>query len=182
MADESKRDSLKIIGAIGTTCAFPFAADELYGQHQHPAPAKQAATGAPRFFSGAEMALLALLVEHIIPRTETPGAVEAGVPAYIDLVVAANRVHQSLYREGLAFFERQGYRAMPHADRQAKLEAICQAADAGRLNTLEVRFFKVLKNMTCDGYYTSQAGMSAELGFHGPSVLEAYPSCEIPEH
>ena len=31
----SRRESLKIIGAIGTTCAFPFSADELYGQHVH---------------------------------------------------------------------------------------------------------------------------------------------------
>jgi len=29
----NRRESLKIIGAIGTTCAFPFSADELYGQH-----------------------------------------------------------------------------------------------------------------------------------------------------
>jgi len=32
---ETRRDTLKIIGAIGTTCAFPFAANDLYGQHQH---------------------------------------------------------------------------------------------------------------------------------------------------
>ncbi len=33
--DESLRDALKIIGAIGATCIFPFQADELYGQHEH---------------------------------------------------------------------------------------------------------------------------------------------------
>ena len=29
-----RRDALKIIGSIGATCAFPFAADELYAQHE----------------------------------------------------------------------------------------------------------------------------------------------------
>lgn len=182
MADESKRESLKIIGAIGTTCAFPFAADELYGQHEHPKPGEQAKAGQPRFFTAGEMSLLALMVDHIIPKTDTPGAAEAGVPAYIDLVVSANKGHQSLYRAGLAWMEREGYRGMTAAARQAKLEALCEAADTGRLNTPGARFFRVLKNMTCDGYYTSKAGMGDELGFAGPSVLEAFPSCEIPEH
>ena len=35
----NRRESLKIIGAVGATCAFPFSADTLYGQHVHPAPA-----------------------------------------------------------------------------------------------------------------------------------------------
>jgi len=39
-----RRGALKIIGAIGATCGYPYAGDELYGQevHQHetapPAP------------------------------------------------------------------------------------------------------------------------------------------------
>lgn len=182
MADESKRDSLKILGGIGASCAFPFAADELYGQHQHPAPGAQADAGQPRFFTPAEMSMLALLVDPIIPRTDTPGAVDAQVPAYIDLIVSANRAHQQLYREGLALFEREGYRTLTPAARLKRLEALCEAADQNRLNTLAERFFRILKNMTCDGYYTSRAGMAAELGFRGPSVLEAFPTCEIPEH
>ena len=33
---KSRREALKIIGAVGVTCAFPFSANELYGQHVHP--------------------------------------------------------------------------------------------------------------------------------------------------
>ena len=53
----SRRESLKIIGAIGTTCAFPFSADELYGQHVHTAAAAQTAVEGPytpKSFSAAE--------------------------------------------------------------------------------------------------------------------------------
>ena len=36
----NRRETLKIIGAIGATCAFPYASDELYGQHVHVAGAR----------------------------------------------------------------------------------------------------------------------------------------------
>ena len=83
---ESRRAALKIIGAIGATCAFPFGADELYGQQaghiHHLAPA-QAATGPyePRVFSSSEMTTLSKLCDTIIPATQTPGAAAAGVEA-----------------------------------------------------------------------------------------------------
>jgi hypothetical protein len=59
---EQRRNALKIIGAVGTTCAFPFAADELYGQQDHSAhavPGKQAPAAPPKYFKPAEMKLLA---------------------------------------------------------------------------------------------------------------------------
>ena len=39
---QTRREALKIIGAVGVTCAFPFSANELYGQHVH--PSEQAGT------------------------------------------------------------------------------------------------------------------------------------------
>src|ERR1700730_3372609 len=99
----SRRESLKIIGAIGATCAFPFSADELYGQHVHlsnPAPAEESYK--PKFFSADEFETLSRITELIIPTTETPGAIGAGVPRYIDGVVSANPEHKKHFREGLA--------------------------------------------------------------------------------
>lgn len=189
-----RRDTLKIIGAIGTTCAFPFAADELYGQHEAPAhqhhtPGKQASTGAVRFFTPAEMAALAAVTNQIIPDSETPGAVKAGVPGYIDLVVSTNQGHQKLYREGLAWLEGEarrrhgsGFAALTAAQQLALLRPLCEASDGGKAASLGERFFAVVKSMTCDGYYTSRVGMVEELGFSGAAVLAEYQSCEIPEH
>ena len=42
---ETRRETLKILGAIGATCAFPFPADELYGQH---VPVQGGKPAAPR--------------------------------------------------------------------------------------------------------------------------------------
>ena len=40
-----RRGALKIISAIGATCAYPFASDELYGQTVG-APSRDGSTGA----------------------------------------------------------------------------------------------------------------------------------------
>src|SRR5688572_14830903 len=106
---ETRRTALKILGTVGATCAFPFGADELYGQHVHTellqAPAA-AAPYTPAFFTPAEYATLSRLTDVIIPATDTPGATGAGVPEYIDRVVALNKEHQPLMRDGLAWLER----------------------------------------------------------------------------
>src|SRR5260370_31322319 len=96
----SRRESLKIIGAIGTTCAFPFSADELYGQHVHPPAAAQTAVEGrytPKSFSAAEFEVIGQIAERIIPATGTPGAIGAGVPRYIDTVVSANPEHKKSF-------------------------------------------------------------------------------------
>ena len=99
-----RREALKIIGAIGATCAFPFASDELYGQHVHIA-AVPAPVTAPAFFEANDFAVISRLADLIIPPTDTPGAAQAGVPSYIDLVVSQNAEHQSVYRSGLVWLE-----------------------------------------------------------------------------
>ena len=189
-----RRDTLKIIGAIGTTCAFPFAADELYGQHQEPVhqhhtPGAQASTGPVRFFTPAEMAVVAAVANQIIPDSQTPGAAKAGVPGYIDLVVSTNKAHQKLHRDGIAWLQaeskrlhQRGFAQVSPAQQLAILQPLCDACDHGKPAGLAQRFFESIKGMTCDGYYTSRVGMVDELGFTGPAVLAEYPSCDIPEH
>src|SRR6202167_1182275 len=104
---KSRREALKIIGAVGVTCAFPFSANELYGQHVHPAgeeTAQQMKPDAPyarRFFTPAELLVVSRLTDLIIPPTETPGGAAAGVPQYIDLVVNEDPKLQGIFRQGL---------------------------------------------------------------------------------
>src|ERR1700754_3787065 len=99
---QTRREALKIIGAVGVTCAFPFSANELYGQHTHNHEALQdAQPAAPKFFNPAQLLIISRLTDIIIPPTDTPGAAAAGVPAYIDLVVHEDPGLQTAFREGL---------------------------------------------------------------------------------
>ena len=186
----SRRESLKIIGAIGTTCAFPFSADELYGQHAHASsPPQSEGSYTPQFFSADEFETLSRLTELIIPTTDTPGAIGAGVPRYIDGVVSANPEHKKRFREGMAWLEHESGRRfrkpfvnLTEAQHVKLLTPLSGAVDSHRKLGAGERFFAMVKNMTADGYYTSQIGLVRELGYSGNTALDKFPSCEIPEH
>jgi hypothetical protein len=191
---ETRRDTLKIIGAIGSTCAFPFAANTLYGQqeHHHAAAAQNhPARGPyhPKFFTAPEYETVSRLADLIIPPTDTPGAAAAGAPQYIDYVVNNNPEHQKIVREGLAWLD--GLAKEHSANRFVDLSELQQielltpvsnAVDRGELKTTEARFFRMIKSMTADGYYTSQIGLVQELGYKGNTALPSFPVCEHPEH
>lgn len=220
-----------MLGAIGATCAFPFAGDELYGQHVHPTPAQTPAPGpyAPAFFTPAEYATLSRLTDVIIPPTATPGAAAAGVPEYVDRVVTLNAEHQPLIRAGLAWLERQAhvrfsreFVLLGESEHIAILQPLSDEIDRqqreaqrGRFRTeaqgravyyvavtdrdqparpaaptgvalatdpaLPVRFFRLIKNLTADGYYTSRAGLLEELGYAGNAALATFPACSVSE-
>jgi glucoside 3-dehydrogenase (cytochrome c) hitch-hiker subunit len=221
-----------MLGTIGVTCAFPFAGDELYGQHVHSTLAQAPAPGpyAPAFFTPAEYATLSRLTDVIVPPTDTPGAAAAGVPEYIDRVVSLNAEHQPLIRAGLAWLERQAktrfsreFMSLGEADHIAILQPLSDEIDRQqreaqrqRFRTeaqgrtvyyvaltdkdtparrssvalvapetdpgLPVRFFRLVKNLTADGYYTSRVGLLEELGYTGNTALARFPGCQVPEH
>ena len=181
---ETRRENLKIIGAVGLTCAFPFAADELYAQHPHgteETPSKPVMPFAPQFFTAAEYATLSAICERIIPTTDTPGAIAAGVPQYIDSLVAKNTDLQKRCRDGLAHIDEvarstyaKPYSELSEPEQIALLKPLSESGD---------RFFISIKNMTADGYYTSRVGLVEELGYKGNTALASFPGCnDVHEH
>jgi gluconate 2-dehydrogenase gamma chain len=102
------------------------------------------------------------------------------VPSYIDSVVADNKQLQRNFSEGFAWLGPQ-FITLPQAQQLAMLLPLSNAADAEKINTPAERWFRSMKSLTADGYYTSRAGMVDELGYKGGSVLAAYPEC-IHEH
>lgn len=192
--NEGRREALKIIGAIGTTCAFPFSANELYGQqapvtpprevHQHPGPPQRptAVPGKvkPGYFSQADFDVVTRIAGLIIPATDTPGAIEAGVPAYIDSVVGGNKQLQEIFRAGLAPLV--GFVALTGERQVALLTSWSNAVDKGNAKGAGPEFFQAIKNLTADGYYTSYAGLVEELHYTGNTVLDRFPESTIPEH
>jgi gluconate 2-dehydrogenase gamma chain len=191
---ETRRGYLKIIGAVSATCAFPFSADELYGQeHAHAAGAPHfhvpvVGPFEPKFFTAAEGQVVSRLADLMIPPTDTPGAVAAGVPQYIDTVVGQNPRQQAVFREGIVWLEAAALEAhqkkfleLREEMQVAMLTPLCAAADSGSLDVPGVRFFSAVKNLTADGYYTSYAGLVQELGYQGNQVLSRFEGC-LHEH
>ena len=185
MAD--RREALKILGTVGATCAFPFSADELYGQHTHP-EGVEAKAGPPKYFSPAEMKVISALADRIIPATDTPGAVAAGVPLYIDMVVSRSEAQKKIHRAGLAWLDKhvhakfgKGFAELTAEQQVEVMTPLSEAVDREQVKTPGERFFQSVKYLTADGYYTSRVGMTEELGYKGGAVLPEYPEC-IHEH
>ena len=183
-----RRGLLKIIGAIGATCAHPFSGDELFGrtveEHAHEIASAQPAP-AITFFRDNDFKTISQISELIIPKTDTPGAIEAGVPYYIDRLVATNIAHQQQIADGLRWLEDRSkdlagkqFLELSEEQRLAILEPLCKLGDAGDFTARSTQFFWLLKNLTDDGYYTSQAGLMEELGYKGNTVHASFPDCE----
>jgi hypothetical protein len=201
---EDRREALKIIGAISATCTFPFPADELYAQHaDHPGAGQAAALPSKAsFFGERDFKTVTRLADLIIPATKTPGAVAAGVPFYIDMVVGRNEEAKKLYRDGLAWLDassrkKHGKPFVDLSERQQIAMLTPLSAEADQLHEppdgprrlagkrarpkLPVAFFRAVKSMTADGFFTSREGLVETLGYKGNSVLSEFPSC-VHEH
>ncbi|HEY6986746.1 MAG TPA: gluconate 2-dehydrogenase subunit 3 family protein [Bryobacteraceae bacterium] len=181
-----RRSLLRIIGSIGATCAFPFASEDLYGQtaeHQHGSSAP--ASPLPHFFHERDFKTIARIADLIIPATDTPGASGAGVPEYIDALVARNTDHQLVVADGLRWLDAEAQRTgqkpfleLSEDQQLAIFEPLCTAYDANRENPARnVQFFGLIKNLTADGYYTSRVGLMDELRYQGNKILSSYPEC-----
>jgi len=143
--------------------------------------AKQPVAGwKPVFLSEEQGAIVAEIAEIMIPRTDTPGAKDVGIPSFIDAMLkdAYPKEDQDRFLAGLKEFEAQA-RAQ-HDDAFVKLDpkqrsALVQAANdaavaAERENTddspFERPFVLMTKELSLLGYFTSQAGATQVLQYN----------------
>ncbi len=133
----------------------------------------------------AELALVAELADIIIPRTATSGAKEAGVPAFIDRVLAAvyPADAQARFKSGAAEFEAE---AQKHATAEGK--AFLEQAPAQRVAFVKHSlgaalagertpkpFILMVRELTVLGYFTSQPGITENMEYQ--PVPTAYHGC-----
>jgi hypothetical protein len=132
-----------------------------------------------QFFTEAENALLDQLTEMIIPADgHSPGAHAARVSLFADLMVATgDEPAKSRWRNGLA-------RIQEEAKKSSLSDALAQAARLSETTPSSAmgRFFVALKQMTVNGYYTSEIGIHQEMGYIGNTYLSEFPGCDHPEH
>jgi hypothetical protein len=193
----SRRDALKGIGAIGASLpvlntnvlAQQGAAHEghAHGQAAKPAPAK--AQAKPKFFNAEQMALIATISELIIPTDDhSPGAIAAEVPQFIDLMISESPPEtKKLWADGLAAMDKlsqdKNNVAFNKATSQQQVAILAEISkNETKPTTLEERFFRAIKNMTVDGYYTSKIGIHQELQYKGNTYLKEFKGCTHPEH
>lgn len=156
-----RRDLLKATPALAGAAALP-------AQH---AGHTQTVTSIssewkPLLFDTHQTRTVQALAGLIIPATDTPGAREANVHEYIDLILhdgpAARR---DGFLQGLGWLDGYAIRrhAKPFADCSTPQQtAILQALDAASNPDLEpgAAFFRAVKRLTAEGYYSSEIGVN----------------------
>jgi gluconate 2-dehydrogenase gamma chain len=170
----SRRDALHVIAAVAGS--IPVAA-----QHNHSAaPAKAPSLPQARTFSEPELKTLAALTETMIPRTETPGAADVGVPLLIDELVTLNPARKDEWIALLRDFDersnkkyKRAYVELSGSERESVMKGAMDDDAAS---------FTLLKGTTIELYYRTREGLEGELGWHGNTYLPEFKGCTHPEH
>jgi hypothetical protein len=125
-------------------------------------------------------ALVTEVVDIIIPRTDTPGAKDAGIPEFIDKLLkdVYDKEGQERYINGLNAFEKasndQFGKAFMKLDAPQRLQLVTkfhnEAVERERADTEPNRaarrpFILMTKEMTLLGFFTSQVGASQVLQY-----------------
>jgi len=190
----SRRDILRTlaVGAVGGSVLQIIPAEAAAYIHQMVHQEKTASPAGkyiPKYFSAPQYATLVALCDMIIPKDEkSGGALEAGAPEFIDLLTSENPEYQLKLGGGLFWLDglcsdRFGKVFLDCAPEQKKevLDLIAFRKNAKKDPSLSqgVAFFAFLRNLTCDGYYTSKIGI-ADLGYIGNTSLREFPGCPPP--
>lgn len=187
------KTSAALVGA--SLVPLPAASTEAQARQEETAPSLhgRSATGkvaepptAERFFTAAQHALVEELTETIIPAdSHSGGAKAAKVADYIDQFLAEtwDENRRTLWSQGLRLIDvmSQHYsgKAFTEASAEQRIAVLTVLSDNDHMTDLpEVRFFRELKHMTVQGYYTSKIGIHDELQYKGNRILQDYVGCD----
>lgn len=134
----------------------------------------------PEFFSVDEGKMLTKIADLLIPTTDTPGALDALVPQYVDRV--ANKM---LTAEERAFMK-EGFKTLAEACKkatgkdflsctEAEQIAFLQAEEKAAIESKEPTLFGELKESIYHGFFSSEEGATEVLMYD--SVPGNYDGC-----
>ena len=182
----TRREAIAKLGGLlgGTLSASTLAA--LMGGCAHLRPVKHLENGyEARAFSIDDYSTIRLLAETILPRTDTPGALDAGVPEFIDsmlidwypgderekFLIGFEQFKSTFKKKlGKVFTQASEEQRLEHLkilDRKAFPDLRTNPQAAAEMNRRvqegTAPFFRTLKELVVTGYYTSELGATQEL-------------------
>lgn len=118
-------------------------------------------------FTPDQRALVSAISERIVPTTDTPGAITAGVPAFIEMMLADWYApgDRDDFMDGLGMVE--GYARVQYEKAFVALapelqDQVLILAMQGRIQALGSDFFQHCRQLVVLGYYTSEVGCKQE--------------------
>lgn len=124
--------------------------------------------GAPSsaVFSPAQRQLVSLLSERVIPTTDTPGAIAAEVPQFIEKMLAdwalpADRVPILAGLDAIEARSMKDYKVSAVKATPVQQDALLTLAMNDQIPS-GAAFFDAFRQLVISGYYTSEIGMTQE--------------------
>jgi len=189
----SRRDVLKSLtrGAVAGSVLRVIPAEAAHYAHALVQAEKAAAKYKPKYFSDHQYRTLQSLCQAIIPPDgRSGGAIEAGTPEFIDLLTSESPPYQLALGGGLMWLDsacsdRFGnvFLDCSPAEQTSMLDLLAFRKNAKSDPRLSqgIEFFSFLRNLTADGYFTSEIGIK-DLGYIGNTYLKEFPGCPpVPE-
>lgn len=133
----------------------------------------------PSFLSVEQGKVLQTVADILIPRTDTPGALDAGVPEYVDMMLKDTMAEEEQQQvlAGFKGFLEQCKAAMGKAFSDCSAEeqlSFLQKLEKEAMDSKEPALITGMKDMIYRGFFTSEEGQEL-LGFE--PVPGDYPGC-----
>jgi len=140
----------------------------------------------PQFFTEDQARIISEVVEIIIPKTDTPGAKDVGVPGFVDLMLkdCYNKEDQDRFLAGLTTFDEEAKKAYGDSfiyckpEQQVELVTKVHAAALAESKTNKEAkrpFILMAKELTLLGFFTSEPGATQVLQYI--AVPGSYKGC-----
>jgi len=182
----NRRSALqKVSYLVGGVVATPTLLSVMNSCRQSP----PAMNWTPQYLNPEQSRLVTSLTELILPRTETPGAIDAGVPEFVDKLwgeCLASEA-QAVFTEGLdnlqsmareehgSEFQNLDINSQTELLNQTAKETADELNQSGQYGTDPKAFFKQLKQLTLLGYFNSEMGATQALAF--VQIPGSYDGC-----
>jgi gluconate 2-dehydrogenase gamma chain len=186
---QSRRNILQMLAAAPAAAAFTWTVAEAQQAHEHAeaATATAQATKAPfkpKFFTAHEYATVRMLVDIVIPKDERSGsATDAGVPEFMDFIMADESGRQLAMRGGLAWLDRECVTRFDKmfldgtaAERTQVLDDVAWPQDAKRGRSHGLEFFNSFRDLTASGFWTSRMGIK-DIAYLGNVYVPEWKGC-----
>ena len=167
--DMSRREAVQTIAAIPAALFFSTAELEKTRKFVDDAlsAAAQGRNYAPKFFTPSEWKTVRVLADMVIPRDErSGGAIDAGVPEFMDFTMNDRPNSQKWMRDGLAWIDAEsnkrfgkGFTDATVSQREAILNDIAWPARAPQTMASGVSFFNRFRDLTSSGFWSSEIGV-----------------------
>jgi hypothetical protein len=165
MSDITRRE---VLGRLAMAFAAAGVVDQLAAQEVHHMVRQSAGGGtyAPKALSAHEFRTLERLADLILPvENGKPGALQAEVPAWIDMLLNVNAELKGRYTTGLAWLDTamktrgaSDFASATPAQQAGLLDQIAYQKNRTPELTAGIDFFILARRMTVDGFYTSRIG------------------------